>query len=245
MTRPTLRGLEGDARADVAILGGGYVGLWTALRIQEQEPSRDVAVVERDICGGGASGRNGGFVLNWWTDSASLVATCGEADALHVARGAEAAIDDIRAFCEEHGIDAHFRRGGSLWTATSAAQMGSWEPVLTLCEKLNVAPFRRIGPEETAHRAGSPVHRDGVFDATAATVQPAALVRGLRRVALEKGIRIYENTRVSSFTRGRPVVLHAARGTLTADKLVIASNAGPRESASSRGRSSRSRATWC
>ena len=181
--------------------------------------------MERDICGGGASGRNGGFVLNWWTKLASLVSLCGEADALRVARGAEAAIDDIRAFCDEHGVDAHFRRGGSLWTATSAAQMGSWGPVLALCERLGVAPFRRLGPEETARRAGSPVHRDGVFDATAATVQPAALVRGMRRVALEKGVRIYENTEVRTFSRGRPVVLRAERGTLTAEKLVIAANA--------------------
>ena len=88
-----------------------------------------------------------------------------------------------------------------------------------------VSPFRRLGPEETARRAGSPVHRDGVFDATAATVQPAALVRGLRRVALEKGVRIYENTEIASFSRDRPVALRAKRGTLTAEKLVVASNA--------------------
>jgi putative aminophosphonate oxidoreductase len=217
--------LEGDARAEVAILGGGYVGLWTALRIKELEPSRDVAVVEQDVCGGGASGRNGGFVLNWWTKLASLVSLCGESEALRAARGAEAAIDEIRAFCETHGIDAHFRRGGSLWTATSASQMGAWEPVLALCERLGVAPFRRLGSDETARRAGSPVHLAGVLDPTAATVQPAALVRGMRRVALEKGVRIYEHTPVRTFSRARPVVLRADRGTLTAEKLVIAANA--------------------
>jgi len=217
--------LQGDARADVAILGGGYVGLWTALRIKELEPSRDVAVIERDICGGGASGRNGGFVLNWWTKLSSLVALCGEVDGLRVARHAEAAIDEIRAFCEAHGIDAHFRRGGSLWTATTPAHLGAWDSVLSLCERLGVSPFRRLGREETARRAGSPVHLEGVFDPTAATVQPALLVRGMRRVALERGVRIYENTRVRSFSRGRPVVLRAERGTLTAEKLVVAANA--------------------
>ena len=57
--------LAGDARADVCIVGGGFTGLWTALRLKEFEPAIDVAIVEGDICGGGASGRNGGFVMTW------------------------------------------------------------------------------------------------------------------------------------------------------------------------------------
>src|ERR1700736_2274046 len=65
--------LSGDTRADVAIIGGGYVGLWTALRIKELNPASDVAILERDICGGGASGRNGGFVLSWWPKVSSML----------------------------------------------------------------------------------------------------------------------------------------------------------------------------
>jgi putative aminophosphonate oxidoreductase len=217
--------LEGDARADVAILGGGYVGLWTALRIKALEPARDVAVLEQDICGGGASGRNGGFLLSWWSKLSSLVALCGAGDALRVARGAEEAIGEIRDFCVAHSLDAHFRQAGWIWTARTAAQMGSWDGVLAAAARLGVEPFRRLSPAEVARRTGSPAHRAGVFDPTAATVQPAALARGLRRVALDRGVRIYEHTRVRSFSRGRPVVLEARRGRLTAEKLVIASNA--------------------
>ena len=152
---PDAAALEGDARADVAILGGGYVGLWTALQIKRLEPSRDVAVLEQDICGGGASGRNGGFVLSWWSKLSSLVALCGPADALRVARGSEAAIGEIRDFCETHSIDAHFRQGGWLWTATSTAQLGAWDGVLSAAEKLGVEPFRRLTPDEVARRSGS------------------------------------------------------------------------------------------
>ncbi|MEP6993334.1 MAG: FAD-dependent oxidoreductase [Acidobacteriota bacterium] len=217
--------LCGDVRADVAIVGGGYVGLWTALRIKALDRGRDVAVLEQDICGGGASGRNGGFVLSWWPKLSSLVALCGEADAVRVARDSQAAIPEIRTFCEAHGIDAQFRQSGWLWTATSRAQMGSWETVVALCEKFGVDAFRRLPPEEVARRSGSDVHRAGVLEASAATVQPAALARGLRRVALESGVRIFEHTRVRSFGRSRPVVLRAAGGTLTAEKLVIAANA--------------------
>lgn len=217
--------LSGKARADVAILGGGYVGLWTALEVKRREPSCDVAVLEQDICGGGASGRNGGFALSWWSKLSSLIGLCGEADALRVARDAEATIGEIETFCVAHGVDAHFRRGGWLWTATSQAQMGAWEGVVSLCERLGVGPFRRLSPEEIAQRSGSPAHRAGVLDVSAATVQPAALARGLRRAALSAGVRIYEGTRVRSFTRGSPVEIRCCGGRLTASRLVIASNA--------------------
>ena len=222
---PDAPALEGDARADVAILGGGYVGLWTALEIKRREPSCDVAVLEQDICGGGASGRNGGFALSWWSKLSSLVLLCGESDALRIAGDAEATITEIDAFCSAHGIDAHFRRGGWLWTATTEAQMGAWEGVVELCERKGVGPFRRLPPEEVARRTGSGVHRAGVLDISAATVQPAALARGLRRAALAAGVRIHEHTRVTAFSRGSPVLLRAGRGRLRADRLVIASNA--------------------
>jgi len=222
---PDAPAFSGDTRADVAILGGGYVGLWTAIRIKEQEPGCDVVVLEQDICGGGASGRNGGFVLSWWPKLSSLVALCGEADAIAIARGSEAAIGEIESFCTANGIDAHFRRGGWLWTATTRAQMGAWESVARLCERLGVGPFRRLPAEEVARRSGSAAHRAGVLDPSAATVQPAALARGLRRVALASGVRIFESTRVLSFNRGSPVAIRTPAGRVMADRLVIASNA--------------------
>ena len=215
----------GETRTDVAILGGGYVGLWTALGVKRLEPARDVVVLEQDICGGGASGRNGGFVLSWWPKLSSLARLCGETDAVRVARGSEAAIDEIGEFCARKGIDAHFRKAGWLWTATTAAQMGAWEGVVALCEKLGVGTFRRLSPEEIARRSGSAFHRAGVIELSAATVQPAALARGLRRAALDAGVRIYENTRVRSFDRRGPVRIVTDHGTVAAGRVVIATNA--------------------
>ena len=154
------------------------MGLWTALGIKRLDPACDVVVLEQDICGGGASGRNGGFVLSWWPKLSSLTALCGAEDAVRVARGSEAAIEEIRLFCEAHEIDANFRRAGWLWAATSEAQRDAWEGVVALCEKLGVGTFRRLPPEDVARRSGSRAHRAGVLEASAATVQPAALVRG-------------------------------------------------------------------
>ena len=155
--------LEAHAKADIAILGGGYVGLWTALRIKEHDPACDVAVLEQDICGGGASGRNGGFVLSWWPKLSSLTKLFGAEEAIRICRGSETAITEIQAFCEANHIDADFRRGGWLWTATSQSQLGAWESVVQITEKMGVEVFRRLDPAEVSRRAGSPSHRAGVF----------------------------------------------------------------------------------
>lgn len=217
--------LEGAERADVAILGGGYVGLWTALRIKELDPACDVAVLEQDICGGGASGRNGGFVCSWWMKIPSLIKVCGKEEAVRAARASEAAVDEVRAFCEAHSIDAHFRHGGWLWTARTSAQLGAWENTVSLCEELGVEPYERLEPEEVAERAGSPSHLAGVLEKSSANVHPGMLARGLRRVALESGVRIFEGSRVLEIRRDSPPTVRTAGGVLAAEKVVVATNA--------------------
>jgi glycine/D-amino acid oxidase-like deaminating enzyme len=224
VSAPPLPPLEGAARADIAIIGGGYVGLWTALRIKEHDPACDVAILEQDICGGGASGRNGGFVLSWWAKIATMVKLFGETDALSLGRAAEEAITELSRFCDEHRIDAHFRQSGWLWTATTAAQRGAWEKPAQLCEKLGVRAFARLCDAEVGRRAGSTTHCAGILETCGATVQPAALARGLRRVALERGVRIYESTPVTHLPRCRPCVLKSPRGTLRVERVVLASN---------------------
>jgi putative aminophosphonate oxidoreductase len=217
--------LRGEIKADVAIMGGGFVGLWTAIRIKEHSPACEVVVLEQDICGGGASGRNGGFVLSWMSKLSSLAKLFGIQEALQIARGSELAIDELGEFCRRNRIDADFRKGGWLWTATSATQLNAWEGVVRHCEQNGVTAFERLDPEEVSHRAGSPAHRAGVFVENAAVVQPAALVRGLRRVALSLGMRLFENTKVHAFTRTAPVTIRTDSGEVIAEKLVIATNA--------------------
>jgi putative aminophosphonate oxidoreductase len=217
--------LEGDVTADVCIVGGGYTGLWTALRLKEHDPSADVTLVEADVCGGGASGRNGGFVLSWWAKLGSLRKALGSDEALRMARASADAVDEVGRFCAEHAVDAHFRRDGWLWAATSAAQVGAWEETLATAESLGARPFRVVSRDEAAGLAGSPTHLAGVFEESAATVQPALLARGLRRVALERGIRIFERSPMTGLDRGRPPRVRTTRGSVTAERVVLALNA--------------------
>ena len=193
--------LEGAARADIAIMGGGFVGLWTAIRIKERDPACDVVVLEQDVCGGGASGRNGGEVLSWWAKAGKLVDLCGREEAIRIGQASVDAIGEIEEFCKAHGIDAEFNRGGYLWTATTEAQLGAWDSTVELLRDLGAPALELLEPAEVARRAGSPVHIAGVLDPSAATVQPAKLARGLRRVALELGVRIHEH---SARDRSRP-----------------------------------------
>ena len=177
--------------SDVAIVGGGFVGLWTALMIKRRDPAVDVCIVEADVCGGGASGRNGGFVMTWWPKIASLTTLFGGEEALRLVRASEAAIDEIESFCSEHAPEAEFRRGGWLWTATTAAQLGAWDKVVGRADALAPGTFHRPDPQEVARRSGSPQHLAGVFEPSNATVQPAALARAMRRYALELGVGVF------------------------------------------------------
>ncbi len=180
--------VRGALRADVCIVGGGFTGLWTALEIKRIEPSLDVLVVEADVCGTGASGRNGGFAMTFWHHFVGLERACGAAEALRLARASDAAVAEIGEFCDQHGIGAHYRRAGWLWTATNEAQVGAWEGTIAAIERHGEKPFERIGADEVAARSGSPTHIAGVFEPGSATVQPALLVRGhAARCAVARG----------------------------------------------------------
>ncbi len=217
--------LTGHHQVDVAIVGGGFVGLWTALSLKQLDEALEVAVLEADICGGGASGRNGGMALSWWPKLPSLLKLAGTDEALGLAELSERAVSELGEFTREHNIDADFRHTGWLWTAATQAQLGAWDATVAACERLGAHPFEPLPPAEVARRTGSPVHLAGVYDRSAATVQPAKLVRGLRRVALEKGVRIFEQSKVLSFTRERPHRLMLPQGSVQATKVVLATNA--------------------
>lgn len=217
--------LDVSTTADVCIVGGGFTGLWTALELKRRSPSTDVVVVEADICGAGASGRNGGFAMTWWSKFPTLQKLCGTAAALGLARRSERAVDDIGRFCTEHDVDAHFRRGGWLWTATNRQQVDAWRATVDAIEAAGESPFEYLSRDAVAQRSGSPVHLAGVFEPATATVQPALLARGMARVARELGVRIYEQTPMRRL-RGAPLpCVVTPRGEVTAEHVVLATNA--------------------
>lgn len=217
--------LEAGRHFDHVIVGGGFVGLWTAIHLRRLQPDSSIAVIERYRCGAGASGRNGGSVMSWWSEIGGLLAIAGREEAVRLAHASQEAIEEIGRFCVKHDIDAHFTRGGWLWTATREAHRNAWVPVLETCDRLGHMPFQVLTPQEVAVRTGSPVHLHGILEPGAVTVQPARLVTGMRRVAMELGVEIFEETPVFHLETGRTVRVHTDRGAVTAGAVVLATNA--------------------
>ncbi|MFL6691640.1 MAG: FAD-dependent oxidoreductase [Ramlibacter sp.] len=217
--------LRGDTRANLCIVGGGFTGLWTAILVKQARPATDVVVLEADVCGAGASGRNGGCVLTWSTKFFTLLRLYGEAEAARLVQASEQAVLDIEAFCRLHRIDCEFRRDGTLYTASAPAQVGASDAVVSALQQRSLSSWSRVPVAELQRRVGSRAHLEGWFSPMAATVQPGKLVRGLRRVALELGVRLYEGTAMAHLEDGSPPVVRTAEGSVTADRVVIAINA--------------------
>jgi len=218
--------LAGDTTADVVILGGGYTGMWTAWFISQLDPAADVVLLEQDICGGGPSGRNGGFCNSFWSGLTSLAREFGDRAALALCGAGEAGVREIGGWCADHGVDAWFRADGDLGVASSTAQIGEWADHVMTADRLGVGEaFEVLDRDEVRARVDSPVFHGGVYSRYGATVQPARLARGLRRVLLERGVRIHEGTPVTRFGAGSPAVAETPGGTVRAAQAVVALNA--------------------
>jgi glycine/D-amino acid oxidase-like deaminating enzyme len=229
----------GSARADVAILGGGYTGLWTALRIRELEPAARVVILEQDLCGSGPSGRNGGFVTGWWDELPGLIRQFGEEEAIRTAYALDAAIDSLGPWLAAHDIDAAFTQAGFMQVSAAPAQDLAWLEGTEACARVGVGDhWHALTAEEVAARARSPVFRAGAFMPGAGVIQPALLARGLRRVALEQGVVIHERTTATlafddrprrGMPGGTPIPIATTSaegpGVIVADQVVVATNA--------------------
>jgi glycine/D-amino acid oxidase-like deaminating enzyme len=215
--------LDGDVKADVVIVGGGFTGLWTAYFLTERNPNLGVVVLEQDICGGGPSGRNGGFASGWWDELHGLVTLYGPERAVAACRAIASSIKAIGEFCESKGIDAWYRRSGYMYAITAAAHVKLCEEMVALAREVGVPDeLRELTAAEVRARCSSPAFRGGAFMRDGASVQPARLVRGLRRVMLERGVTIHENTPVTRLDGTDAVTAH---GTVRANHAVLAVNA--------------------
>jgi glycine/D-amino acid oxidase-like deaminating enzyme len=227
-----LPGPARDVGVDVAIVGGGYTGLWTAYRLAEHDPSLRIAVIEQDICGGGPSGRNGGFVNAWWDEVDTLADLFGDDGAVACARAVAASVHDIGEWCDRNGVDAHYRRAGMLLVSTTPAHDGRWRGDVETAARLgHPDAYRPLDAAEVAERCRSPRFRGGAIMPDGATVHPALLVRGLRQVCLERGVVIHEGSRVTRIRDRRgptvrlTVVSDAGMVEVRAGHAVMAMNA--------------------
>lgn len=219
--------LTGDHKADVVIVGGGFTGMWTAYFLSTLKPDLGITILEQDICGGGPTGRNGGFASGWWDELDGLVTLYGPEPGVRACRAITESIDGIGRFCEEHHVDAWFRRSGYMYAITAVAHERLCEEMVALAREVGAPEeLRELTAAEVEQRCASPAFRGGAFMRDAASVQPAILARGLRRVLLERGVTIHEGTPVLKLdSSGSAVAATAPHGTVQAAQAVLAVNA--------------------
>ena len=235
--------LNGDRRADVAIVGGGYTGLWTAYYLKRARPELRIVVLERAFCGFGASGRNGGWLSDHFaTPRAALERTHGRAGVLAQQAAMRAAIDEVIAVCAAEGIDADIVKHGVIRVARGAAQEArlaagldeerAWGARVDRergtaggggpaggagargGEPADVVALDRAALEARIRVAGAGA---GLWSPYGARIQPAKLVRGLADAVARLGVTIHESTTVTEIVPGAAIT---TGGTVRADVVL-------------------------
>jgi len=220
--------LDGAVDADVVVVGGGYTGMWTAWFVSEAEPDARIVLLEAEVCGTGPSGRNGGFANSMWLSLGTLRRRFGDDEALRVARAGEAAVDGIGTWCDEHGVDAWYRRGGYLQVSTTPLHDAGPRAAAAVASELGV-PDECVpqSPDEVRRRCDSPLFRGGAYRPVAATVQPARLAQGLRDRLIQRGVLIFEGSRARRLRSSRDVLeVETSAGRVRAGAAVLAGGGG-------------------
>lgn len=223
--------LTRDARFDVCLIGGGLTALWTAYALNAADPDLRIAVLEREIAGFGASGRNGGWCSALFPRSASsLERSHGRDAAVAMRRAMVDTVAEVGRVVDVEGIDCDFARGGTVLFARDEVQRGAARAEVLEADRFGVDALEYWDADAVADRFGA-VGLDGrvpaaVFDPATARVHPAKLVRGLAGVLEARGVAIFERTEVVDFAAGR-VRFRAldgsdAEGTLAARHVIVA-----------------------
>ncbi len=219
--------LAGSTDVDIAILGAGLTGLWTAYYLLRRQPGLRVAVVEREIAGFGASGRNGGWCSAGFPTTLGMLETrFGREAARAVHLAMVETVSEVGRICAEEGIDAQYVKGGSLRIARGRHQLPTIERAYATYERLGLAEhFQLLDAAQTAERLHVTESLGALYTPHCATVHPARLVRGLARAVERRGGTIYEQTAVTGFAGGATPCLHTATGDVRARTIMLAGEA--------------------
>ena len=197
--------LPGDLEVDVAIVGGGFSGLWTARSLLNKDPSLRVAILEKEVCGFGASGRNGGWASALFAASdAKLARLHGIDAALSMRRAMNDAVFEIERACKEDGIDCHFQRGGTIMLARSTAQIAHCHEELEEARALGISEedFHWLDANEAEKRLNATGILGGTYNPHCAVIQPALLARGLKDSVVKRGGMVFEKTPATELVPG-------------------------------------------
>jgi glycine/D-amino acid oxidase-like deaminating enzyme len=215
--------LASSQDVDVAILGGGYSGLWTAYYLLLTQPSLKIVILEKEIVGYGGSGRNGGWCSPRFPLSASMLQKrYGQEAARSQLLAVQAAVDEIERVCNQEKIDAGFRRAGTLSLARSEHQLKAIQAGHRAYEQIGLADhYQFLTPAQAEERIRVTNVHGALYTPDGASIHPGRLVRGLARAVEARGGIIYEQTAVEDFVSGEKACLRTSAGEVRARKAIV------------------------
>jgi glycine/D-amino acid oxidase-like deaminating enzyme len=214
--------LPGDLDVDVAIVGAGFTGLWTAYYLATSQPGLRIAVLEREIAGFGASGRNGGWCSALFPASlAKLERMAGRGPAVAMYRAMQDTVGEVGRVAAAEGIDCHWAKGGTIQLARSAAQLERAASEVAEARKFGFGEedLRLLSAAEASERLAATDVLGGTFTPHCAAIHPARLVRGLAEAVRRHGVAVFERTPVTEIAPGR---LRTPAGTVRAEYVIRA-----------------------
>ncbi|WES64453.1 FAD-dependent oxidoreductase [Microbacter sp. GSS18] len=212
--------LAGDLDTDVAIVGAGYTGLWTAYYLKTLQPDLRVTVLEQRFAGFGASGRNGGWLTNTVTGGRERYAAAHGRDAANAQQHAlNNAVDEVIAVAAREGIDADIAKGGEFEIARTPAGLARLRATARDEQTWAHTDVQLLDAGSAAARIGVDGVLGGIWHPHCARVHPAKLARGLAAVVERLGVTIHEGTRVTEIAPGRATTEH---GSVTASHVIRA-----------------------
>ena len=214
--------LAGELTADVCIVGGGFAGLWTAYELGERDPGLGIVLIESDIVGAGGSGANGGFFSPSWTMLSSLCSSLGEEGGVTYAAALAAGVDELDGWIARHDARIDAWHEGILYARAGDWQPGPDDETFRLLEKHgHTDRLRRVDAAGARLVADSPRFVGGVVTPDLTVLQPGKLARELRRVLLERGVRIFESTPMVRVEAGRRPLVVTPAGSVSAGTVVL------------------------
>lgn len=216
--------LDRDVVCDVAIVGGGFTGLSVAYHLKRQAPDIEVVLIEREVVGHGASGRNGGFampLLGW--DLLHTARKLGEESAGRAYRFMYAAVEHVKRTVAEHAIDCDLETTGYLLLNTCPARARRARREIALAHRLGFAHEWLEGAALGEYIRGRHF-QSGVFDPKPCVLNPAKLARGMKDIVERLGVRVFEQTPLDVLRDGEPVELRTPGGRIRARHAVMAVN---------------------
>jgi len=214
--------LQSDTEADVAIVGAGFTGLWTAYYLAKTASDLRVVVCEREIAGFGASGRNGGWCSALFPASLNkLERMAGRDAAIAMQRAMQETVDEVGRVATAEGIDCHYAKGGTVMLARTPVQLERARAEIAEAREFGFGEedLRLLTATEAGERAGATSVLGGTYTPHCAAIHPARLARGLAEAVRGLGVEVYEQTPVREIHPGRVVT---ASGTVRARYVVRA-----------------------